>query len=607
MVIDEGDAVNLLWEMYNEPNIGFWTPKPDVRQYVKLALEVGRALRAAAPDEVYGGPATSTIDLEFLTTCFQAGLLEYWSAVSVHPYRQSPPETVAVEYARLRQMIRRYAPPGARIPILSGEWGFSSAWNNFDVVTQGKFLPRQWLVNLANDVPLSIWYDWHDDGTNPKEPEDRFGTVQHAYFAGREPVYDAKPAYLAARTLTHSLQGYWLSKRLDVGSAEDDHALLFANDAGEVRLAAWTTSPKSQAIVVPASAGRFKVTAHTGGSLPSISADADGLRLVVGDAPQYLAAETPNDLWRLAAAWKGAPLEVTTRAPGRVTLELPLRNPLQRPLRIKATAGLQDHVQPGGTIEVPPGGDVALRFSRAVTRAGMPGAIKMHLDVESLGRIAQSSLLVVDNPLRIVPLMAAGKAFAVRLENPSGEAFRGSLALAGVEGILPARAKYEVQLDESQTEKMISLPLAGPAAAACRFAIRLDEGRGEGQLVVPPTRLTTVDDFARLTSEKLPAAYGLVPDGDRSVVSEHTLSIGVPPEGPPLPGLGCLKIAYRFEPGWKFLCLAPQDGAAPPMAGRPKVAGMWIYGDGTGNTLRLRVVDATGQTLQPKGEQKRHH
>ena len=77
--------------------------------------------------------------------------------------------------------------------------------------------------------------------------------------------------------------------------------------------------------------------------------------------------------------------------------------------------------------------------------------------------------------------------------------------------------------------------------------------------------------------------------------------------GPPLPGLGCLKIAYRFEPGWKFLCLAPQDGAAPPMAGRPKVAGMWIYGDGTGNTLRLRVVDATGQTLQPKGEQKRHH
>jgi hypothetical protein len=29
---------------------------------------------------------------------------------------------------------------------------------------------------------------------------------------------------------------------------------------------------------------------------------------------------------------------------------------------------------------------------------------------------------------------------------------------------------------------------------------------------------------------------------------------------------------------------------------------MWVHGDGTGNTLRLRVVDATGQTFQPGGE-----
>ena len=39
----------ILWEMYNEPNIFFWKPKPDVNQYAKLALEVGRALRAAEP------------------------------------------------------------------------------------------------------------------------------------------------------------------------------------------------------------------------------------------------------------------------------------------------------------------------------------------------------------------------------------------------------------------------------------------------------------------------------------------------------------------------------------------------------------------------------
>ena len=130
----------ILWEMYNEPNIGFWKPKPDVDQYAKLALAVGRALRAAEPGETYIGPATSTIDSAFLEKCFQAGLLEYWSAVTVHPYRQEGPETAVAEYGRLRQLIDRYAPQGKRIPIISGEWGYSSAWNKYDETRQGKML-----------------------------------------------------------------------------------------------------------------------------------------------------------------------------------------------------------------------------------------------------------------------------------------------------------------------------------------------------------------------------------------------------------------------------------------------------------------------------------
>jgi polysaccharide biosynthesis protein PslG len=206
----------ILWEMYNEPNIGFWKPKPNVEHYVKLALEVGRAVRAVAPDEKYIGPGTSQIDMTFLEACFRGGLLEYWCGVSVHPYRQKGPETAAAEYAALRRLIDRYA-PGKTIPILSGEWGYSAAWKNYDETIQGKMLPRQWLVNLANDVPISIWYDWHDDGTDPKEAEHHFGTVSNAYHAGRAPVYDPKPAYRAAKTLTTLLSGFKLNKPLAVG------------------------------------------------------------------------------------------------------------------------------------------------------------------------------------------------------------------------------------------------------------------------------------------------------------------------------------------------------------------------------------------------------
>jgi hypothetical protein len=291
----------VVWEMYNEPNIDFWKPKPDVQQYIKLALEVGKALRETEggevreagkpgrreyPREIYVGPATSTIDFAFLEKCFQAGLLDYWSAVSVHPYRQSGPETVAAEYARLRKLIEQYAPKGKEIPILSGEWGYSSAWGKFDVERQGKYLPRQWLINLAQEVPISIWYDWHDDGPLANEPEHHFGTVYHAEHRDRARLYDAKPAYTAAKTLTSMLGGFRFQKRLPAHDA-DDYLLLFAK-GDAVRLAAWTTSPSAHEVVVPLKPGRFLVTDYLGKPLPAVSAGAQGLALTLTDAPQYL-------------------------------------------------------------------------------------------------------------------------------------------------------------------------------------------------------------------------------------------------------------------------------------------------------------------------------
>ena len=113
--------------------------------------------------------------MPFLELCFKAGCLEYWSAVSVRiTYRQSDPETVAGEYRKVRELIAKYNPTGRKIPIISGEWGYSSVWKNFAESRQAKYLPRELLTNIANDVPLSIWYDWHEDGKDPKEADASF-------------------------------------------------------------------------------------------------------------------------------------------------------------------------------------------------------------------------------------------------------------------------------------------------------------------------------------------------------------------------------------------------------------------------------------------------
>jgi hypothetical protein len=293
----------VIWEIYNEANTKmFWRPQPDVNEYVALALAVGRAFRLAAPKEKLIGPATAGLDLPFLEACFKAGLLDYWTAVSVHPYRESDPEEAANDYCRLRKMIDAYSahrsvPPAVaggptQIPIISGEWGYSSVWRGMSEEKQGALLAREMLTNLANDIPISIWYDWHDDGTDPNESEHHFGLVRNAYHDGREQVFEPKPAFLAAQTLSVFLDGYVYQRRLPVGS-DSDYILVFSK-GNELRLAAWTTSTSAHRVVVPDKAGAFRMTKHNGENLGTVSATQEGLKIELSTSPLYLTPQPSN-------------------------------------------------------------------------------------------------------------------------------------------------------------------------------------------------------------------------------------------------------------------------------------------------------------------------
>jgi hypothetical protein len=287
----------VIWEVWNEPNIEqFWKPKPDAEDYAKLAAATAEAIGAAAPGEPVVGPATSRVDLKFIETSLAAGMLRRWSALTVHPYRQEDPETAADDYRKLRELMARHSPAddGKRVsvPILSGEWGYSSGWKKFDEGKQGKMLPRQYLTNLAQGVPLSIWYDWHDDGPDEKEPEHHFGTVRYEYHEGRDPVYDPKPAYQAAKTLTTALKGFHYVGRVDVDDPRD-YVLKFEND-GKTVLAAWTRSTEARVVEVPLGGDRrshYAATGHTGEKLAAPAWGPQGLKLTLTDAPQYVASE----------------------------------------------------------------------------------------------------------------------------------------------------------------------------------------------------------------------------------------------------------------------------------------------------------------------------
>lgn len=206
-----GAAVNhfkgrgIIWELWNEPNIlPFWSPKPDVDAYIQLAKKTVKEIRKYDPKAWIVGPATSGFDWEFLESVFSAGLLEDFDAVSVHPYRPGSPESVWEDYAKLDSMMEFF---GRRRPILSGEWGYSTFNRGVSEQRQASYLSRMWALNAAARVPVSIFYDWRDDGDNPDEVEHRFGLVRRNF--------EPKAGYLAAQNWIEISKKWTVRRRLE--------------------------------------------------------------------------------------------------------------------------------------------------------------------------------------------------------------------------------------------------------------------------------------------------------------------------------------------------------------------------------------------------------
>eukprot|EP01084_Bolivina_argentea_P276111 471037_1 len=212
---------HIIWELWNEPNLSYaWKPKPNATAYGVLANAVGSTIKSNSSSPIYNeifiGPATSGIDTAFLETIFKMGVLKYFEAVSVHPYRKGGPENVLSDYKALKNLIDQYNPykqQNVTIPIISGEWGWSTCYDKNtpvkcnggaspDVNTyldQANYLVRQWLINDIAGVPVSIFYDYKNDGTDNTAGEDNFGTVGYSYMNSTVP-YAPKLSYIGAMT-----------------------------------------------------------------------------------------------------------------------------------------------------------------------------------------------------------------------------------------------------------------------------------------------------------------------------------------------------------------------------------------------------------------------
>lgn len=588
----------VVWEMWNEPNGGFWLPKADVEEYIALALETGKAIRKVSADEWYVGPGIAGMDFPFLQRCLKAGLLNYWDAVSFHPYRNMPPETAAADFAHVRELMERAAPDRKNIPIVSSEWGYSELYPGLNRERQSWYIARQTLSNLVHGLRISIWYDWHDDGTDAKEAEHHFGTVFSDY---RE-----KETYRAAQTLSKVLDGFVYNKRLALNSPED-YCLLFTRGQ-EVRLAAWTTSRTPHAVEIPASVGSFRLVSYLGVS-SNTAATADGLRLTLTEAPVYILPNKRDPLLAVAAAWSALPPYMRFGDKGSIDTFLGLTRDLGPGKRGEilvqkliggdtATSGFRSVLTMPLTnskvVRIPD------KLPTLVDRSDIPQRYRAVFAVKGQRSIAQETELVARDPIHVTVLPPILNVLPVQISRMSRKGWRGRVNVV-VEG---KRYRKAVSLWSEMPSTRVQVVLNESPHPNSTIRVTLEEESSRGPIVIvtlPPVRFQTVLQFEGFTpAGGIPVQVAkVVPDGDPKVASNVDFTLTEAPPGLNLPGFHAAKITYDFALGWKFLRVTAEGTLHEPLRGEPDTLGMWIHSDGSGDALRARFTDATGQTFQP--------
>lgn len=225
----------IVWEIWNEPNLpGSWAPKPDAPTYAHLALSSCIAIHQANPHAtVLGGalsanPKSLEKTLRYSQDMMSHGLDSCMDGYTLHPYRDTAPETVVETYRQFRATVPKMS------PVFSGEWGYSTTGSAaVSESTQAAYAVREYLANEANNVPLSLWYNLVDKRDHAKIRERGFGLLNSDY--------TVKPSGRALSSFNSTLLGYKFSRQCP-SSSSGQNTLIYRSIAGSEIVVSWGAS-----------------------------------------------------------------------------------------------------------------------------------------------------------------------------------------------------------------------------------------------------------------------------------------------------------------------------------------------------------------------------
>jgi hypothetical protein len=277
------------YEVWNEPNLSqFWGPAPNAREYAALLREAIAAIRRGDPSAKISSGGVSRMDLAFLSSALDPNLAAGLTAIAVHPYPKTVPESIAPDL----EILRYWAAVtfGDRVEIWDTEWGYSSAGTFNDAPSNGLsdgarrrqavLAVREMLTVWAVGFPLAVWYDLRDDGTGAENPEHNYGLLDSS---GNE-----KPAMKSIRALTGAVAG-----RKYAGMIAETpfgiHAMRWDGSA-DTLLIVWTDQPGGRRTVEFTKRDLMSATGTTGEAVRWKDLPSGQARIEIEDAagPIYL-------------------------------------------------------------------------------------------------------------------------------------------------------------------------------------------------------------------------------------------------------------------------------------------------------------------------------
>jgi hypothetical protein len=569
----------ILWEINSESNTA--ASKTSTEDYVTLAKSIYPAIKSADPNAIVVVPVMAGFSKQYLLKCLDLGLLDAADVISVRPYRNSNPETAISDFLTLRETLRRYPPKGIEIPIISIEGKHSSV--DIPESTKANYIQRILLSNLLAGVRLSVWLDLSDDNYLTNENY-RFNLVdQNSNF---------KPSYSATQLPTRELEGCKFVSRLE--SENNDYILLFNGPQGH-RLAAWTTVD-SKNISVPIDVPSVTVVSMDKKSDVKISNGT--LKLKLSQSPIYVEIGQSKRLAMEEALTFTTDIETRWRVQDVVTATI--NNPFKEKIKGNITVTVLGQKKPykkrfalnpsdktNFKFDLNPfwDGYSRIKADTVLTIDGIDTPINRTVDLPTSHRISAK----VSCPL--------GRVLQFRVFSPANMTVKGKLRLYDVKGLKLSTTIAHFQVD-SQT--IVGFTLDEFAPKEFSLGYELIDGVGRVIFRSPVMNYTILEDFSTTTDGQPLTDYDVILDGD-SKVSAKVIAQASNKDSPftSLPPIPVCRLWYDFDAGQRYVRVSPTKEIFMPT--KPVEVGAWVCGDNSGDIVRCRFVDSTGQVFQSPG------